>query len=55
MNDSLLNHQAQPLRLRALPLPTVLTLSDGLVEASPLEAAARRQTREQQAMRTADL
>ncbi len=36
-------------------VPTVLTLQDGLVEATPLEAAARRQTREQQAMRTADL
>jgi len=32
-------------------VPTVLTLQDGLVEASPLEAAARRQTREQQALR----
>jgi len=36
-------------------VPTVLTLSDGLVEASSLDAAARRQTREQQALRTADL
>ena len=36
-------------------VPTVLTLQDGLVEATALEAAARRQTREQQAMRTADL
>ena len=36
-------------------VPTVLTLADGLVEATPLEAAAGRQTREQQAMRTADL
>ena len=36
-------------------VPTVLTLRDGLVEATPLEAAARRQTREQQATRTADL
>jgi len=36
-------------------VPTVLTLSDGLVEATPLEAAARRRTREQQAVRTADL
>ena len=36
-------------------VPTVLTLTDGLVEATPLEAAARRQTREQQAMRTAGL
>ena len=36
-------------------VPTVLTLSDGLVESTSLEAAARRQTREQQAMRTADL
>ena len=36
-------------------VPTVLTFQDGLVEATPLEAAARRQTREQQAMRTADL
>ena len=36
-------------------VPTVLTLSDGLVEATPLEAAASRQTREQQATRLADL
>ena len=36
-------------------VPTVLTLRDGLVESTPLEAAARRQTREQQATRTADL
>ena len=36
-------------------VPTVLTLRDGLVESTSLEAAARRQTREQQAMRTADL
>ena len=36
-------------------VPTVLTLRDGLVEATPLEAAARRQTREQQAMRIANL
>ena len=36
-------------------VPTVLTLRDGLVESTPLEAAARRQAREQQAMRTADL
>ena len=36
-------------------VPTVLTLIDGLVEATPLEAAASRQTREQQALRTADL
>ena len=35
-------------------VPTVLTLRDGLVESTPLEAAARRQTREQQATRTAD-
>ena len=34
---------------------TVLTLRDGLVEATSLEAAAGRQTREQQAMHTADL
>ena len=36
-------------------VPTVLTLSDGLLESTSLEAAARRQTREQQAVRTADL
>ena len=36
-------------------VPTVLTLRDGLVEATSLEAAARRQTREQQAVRTASL
>ncbi len=36
-------------------VPTVLRLRDGLVEATPLEAAARRQAREQQARRTADL
>ncbi len=36
-------------------VPTVLTLRDGLGESTPLEAAARRQTREQQATRTADL
>ena len=36
-------------------VPAVLTLSDGLVEASPLDAAARRQTQEQQALRAADL
>ena len=36
-------------------VPTVLTLADGLVESTPLQAAARRQTREQQATRTADL
>lgn len=36
-------------------VPTVLTLSDGLIEATPLDAAARRQTQEQQALRTADL
>jgi len=32
-------------------VPTVLTIQDGLIEASPLEAAARRQSREQQALR----
>ena len=36
-------------------VPTVLTLRDGLVESTPLEAAASRQTREQQATRLADL
>ena len=36
-------------------VPTVLTLADGLVGASPLEAAARRQAQEQQATRIADL
>ena len=36
-------------------VPTVLTLKDGLVEGTPLEAAARRQAREQQATRTAEL
>ena len=36
-------------------VPTVLTLRDGLVESTSLEAAARRQTREQQALRTAAL
>ena len=36
-------------------VPTVLTLRDGLVEATPLEAAASRQTREQQAIRMASL
>jgi putative ABC transport system ATP-binding protein len=36
-------------------VPTVMTLQDGLVEASPLEAAARRQMREQQARRISEL
>ncbi len=36
-------------------VPNVLTLQDGLVEATPLEAAARRQTREQQALRMSTL
>jgi len=36
-------------------VPTVLRLRDGLLEATPLEAAARRQNRELQARRTADL
>ncbi len=36
-------------------VPTVLTLSDGLVEATPLAAAAGRQSREKQARRIADL
>jgi putative ABC transport system ATP-binding protein len=36
-------------------VPTVMTLQDGLVEASPLEAAARRQAREQQARRMSEL
>ena len=36
-------------------VPMVMTLQDGLLEASLLEAAARRQTREQQALRTSAL
>jgi ABC-type lipoprotein export system ATPase subunit len=36
-------------------VPTVLRLSDGLVDSTSLEAAAKRQTREQQATRLADL
>ena len=36
-------------------VPNVLTLQDGLVEATPLEAAARRQAREQQALRMSTL
>ena len=32
-------------------VPAVLTLKDGLVEGSPLESAAKRQAREQEAMR----
>jgi putative ABC transport system ATP-binding protein len=36
-------------------VPTVMTLQDGLIEASPLEAAARRQMREQQALRISEL
>jgi putative ABC transport system ATP-binding protein len=36
-------------------VPNVLTLEDGLIEASPVEAAARRRTREQQALRMSEL
>jgi len=36
-------------------VPTVMTLQDGLLDASPLEAAASRQTREQQARRLNEL
>jgi putative ABC transport system ATP-binding protein len=36
-------------------VPTVLKISDGLIESTPLEAAAKRQTREQQAARLAAL
>ncbi len=36
-------------------VPTVLTLKDGLLEGSSLEAAARRRTREQQALRMSAL
>jgi putative ABC transport system ATP-binding protein len=36
-------------------VPNVLTLQDGLIEASPVEAAARRRTREQQALRMGEL
>jgi putative ABC transport system ATP-binding protein len=36
-------------------VPNVLTLQDGLIEASPVEAAARRRTREQQALRMSEL
>ena len=35
-------------------VPNVLTLEDGLIEASPVEAAARRRTREQQALRMSE-
>ena len=36
-------------------VPNALTLQDGLIEASPVEAAARRRTREQQAQRMSAL
>ena len=36
-------------------VPTALTLQDGLIGASPVEAAARRRTREQQAQRVSAL
>jgi putative ABC transport system ATP-binding protein len=36
-------------------VPKVLALEDGLVEATPLEAAARRRSREQQARRMSEL
>ncbi len=36
-------------------VPTALTLQDGLIEASPVEAAARRRTQEQQARRMSAL
>jgi putative ABC transport system ATP-binding protein len=36
-------------------VPNVVTLQDGLIEATPLEAAARRRTREQQALRMSAL
>jgi putative ABC transport system ATP-binding protein len=36
-------------------VPNVMTLQDGLIEASPVEAAARRRTREQQALRLSAL
>ena len=36
-------------------VPNVMTLQDGLIEASPVEAAARRRTREQQALRMSEL
>jgi putative ABC transport system ATP-binding protein len=36
-------------------VPKVLTLQDGLIEASALEAAARRHTREEQALRLSAL
>jgi putative ABC transport system ATP-binding protein len=36
-------------------VPNVMTLQDGLIEASPVEAAARRKTREQQALRLSAL
>ncbi len=35
-------------------VPNVLTLEDGLIEASPVGAAARRRTREQQALRMSE-
>jgi putative ABC transport system ATP-binding protein len=36
-------------------VPNVLTIQDGMLEATPLEAAARRRTREQQALRMSAL
>jgi len=36
-------------------VPNVLTLQDGLIEATPLEAAAKRRAREQQALRISAL
>ena len=36
-------------------VPTVLALRDGLVEAAPLHAAAKRRSREQEALRVIDL
>jgi putative ABC transport system ATP-binding protein len=36
-------------------VPTVMTIQDGLLEATPLEAAASRQVREQQARRLSEL
>ncbi len=46
MNDNL---------VRLENVEKVFETRDGLVEVRPLEASARRQTREQQAMGTADL
>jgi ABC-type lipoprotein export system ATPase subunit len=36
-------------------VPIALTLQDGMIETSPVEAAARRRTVEQQALRISEL